>query len=133
VHGASSAWFRLKWITDFAALLHRQGGDETGRLFRRSQELGAGRAAGQALLLSDALDGTLDGNPGLRKQLDESAAERWLCRAAMRQLAGRSEPMEPTARPWGTARIHLTQFLLHPGPGFKLSELARQARYALLH
>jgi hypothetical protein len=132
VHGASSAWFRLKWITDFAALLHRRSGDDIARLHRRSQELGAGRAAGQALMLSDALYNTLDGNPDLRKQLDASAAERRLCRAAMRQLAGRTEPMEPTARPWGTARIHLTQFLLRPGLRFQLSELARQARYALL-
>lgn len=133
VHGASSAWFRLKWITDFAGLLHGRSGDEIERLYRRSQELGASRAAGQALLLSDALYATLGGSPGLRDELNASAANRWLYRAALRQLAGRTMPIEPTARPWGTTRIHLTQFLLHPGPGFKLSELTRQARYALLH
>ena len=60
VHGASSAWFRLKWISDFAALASRFEPAELDRLYQRSQELGAGRAAGQALLLADRLFGTLE-------------------------------------------------------------------------
>jgi predicted Zn-dependent protease len=36
---------------DFAALLHRRSDDEIERLYAASQRLGAGRAAGQALLL----------------------------------------------------------------------------------
>lgn len=131
VHGASSAWFRLKWIADLAALLHRKTAEEVARLHRRSRELGAGRAADQALLLADVLFGTLSHNRGLRSKLQADRISRWLCRQALRQLAGRSEPVEPTARLGGTARIHLTQFLLMPGLGFKASELVRQARAAL--
>jgi len=60
VHGASSAWFRLKWISDLAGVLHGQSGEMIERLFERSQALGAERAAGQALLLADRLFGSLD-------------------------------------------------------------------------
>ena len=131
VHGASSAWFRLKWITDFAALLHRRTPADIEHLYRRSQELGAGRSAAQALLLADALYGTLAENGELRAELRSSAQSRWLFRKAFRQLAERREPAEPTAQRWGTATIHSTQFLLLPGVGFKLSEFLRQTRAAL--
>lgn len=131
VHGASSAWFRLKWISDFAALLaHREPG-RLEQLYRRLQELGAGHAADQALLLADAFFQLLEANPELRVSLQRNSASRWLCRAAAWQLAGRPEPIEPTSRPLGTAMIHLTQFALLPGVRFKVSELVRQLRSAL--
>lgn len=128
VHGASSAWFRLKWIADFAGFLHGRGGEELDRLYRRSQNLGAGRAAGQALLLAHALFQSLERNSPLRESLELDRANRWLRDSALRQLAIGTEPSEPTERFLGTAKIHLTQFALLPGLGFKLSELARQAR-----
>lgn len=131
VHGASSAWFRLKWISDFTALIAGLPPDELERLYRRSQELSAGRAPAQALLLSDKLFGTLANAPDLKAELISYPANRLLYRAALDQLAGRSEPTEPTSRPLGTARIHWTQFLLLPGIGFKASEFVRQARAAL--
>jgi len=131
VHGASSAWFRLKWITDLAALLHPKPAEEIARLYDRSQALGAGRAAGQALLLADACYGTLAAIPDLRHALAADGRTRWLYHIAMRQLAGRREPVEPTARTGGTAAIHLSQFFLLGGPAFKASELVRQARAAL--
>lgn len=130
VHGASSAWFRLKWITDLAAVLQPKSGDELARLYRRSQELGAGRATGQALLLADVLYSTLDPCPALRQAIGADARTRWLFRLALSQLAGRPEPAEPTARPWGTLRIHFSQFFLLPGLGFKASEFIRQGRAA---
>jgi hypothetical protein len=126
VHGASSAWFRLKWISDFAALLDGRSGGEIGRLYRRSQELGAGRAAGQALLLADMLFNSLDPIPELRRQLTASGVTRLLGRAALRMMVSGCE--EPTERPLGTLTIHWTQFLLQPGIGFKVSELSRQAQ-----
>jgi hypothetical protein len=113
-------------------LLHRSDPTDVERLYQRSQDLGAGRAADQALLLADGLYGTLDGNGGLKTRLLGDSRSRRLYNAALRQLTGRREPIEPTARPWGTARIHLTQFFLLPGARFKLSEFARQAR-AVLH
>jgi hypothetical protein len=131
VHGASSAWFRLKWITDFAAMIHDCAPEELERLHRRSQELGAGRASGQALLLADALYGTLGDVKALKQSLERDRPTRRLLRTALRQLAGKSEPAEPTARPFGTWAIHYSQLLLRPGPAFKLGEFVRQARAAL--
>lgn len=125
VHGASSAWFRLKWISDFAALLHGQNADKIERLHRRSHDLGAGRAAGQALLLADRLFDVLQDIPSLRKELAHDRAARLLCRAAFRLMTKGSR--EPTERPLGTLAIHWTQFLLKPGFAFKFSELRRQA------
>jgi hypothetical protein len=130
VHGASSAWFRLKWITDVVALLQRSSG-QVERLYRRSQELGAGRAAAQALLLADAIYGTLSDFPELRRELKTDRANRRLCRLSLEQLAGREEPVEPTSVTGGTAVIHLSQLLLLPGLRFKAGELIRQARLAI--
>ena len=124
VHGAASAWFRLKWIADFAALLHRQPRQEVGRLYRRSQELGAGRAAGQALLLADALFGTLESSPELRKALSGDPMTRLLFRTALNQVTG--DATEPTEHRFGTMTIHWTQLLLLPGLAYKWRELTGQ-------
>ena len=131
VHGASSAWFRLKWVTDLAAFLHARPADEVTSLYDRSQELGAGRAAAHALLLADRLYGSLADCPGLKRSLAADSRSRWLYRQALRQRAGKNEPVEPTSVPGGTLRIHLTQFFLLPGISFKASEAVRQARAAL--
>jgi hypothetical protein len=130
VHGASSLWFRLKWISDLAGLIDGRSAHELEQLYARSQELGAGRAAGQALLLADRLFGTLGDSP-LRNRLTADVAVRRLAAAAFRQVAGRAEPREPTAIPLGTWRIHWTQLLLLPGARFALGEVARQLRDAV--
>jgi hypothetical protein len=125
VHGASSAWFRLKWISDFAGFVHRSGAN-VEHLYCRSQELGAGRAAGQALLLANELFGSLEDQPALRRELRRDKATVRLFHTALRLVAG--EPAEPTERLWGTWPIHRSQLALMPGAGFKLSELASQLR-----
>jgi hypothetical protein len=127
VHGASSAWFRLKWITDFAALIHVCSSAEIERLYERSQELGAYRAADQALLLANALYGSLEGS-NLKPQLLSDRTSRTLFEAALRQL---STAEEPTEAMFGTWRIHWTQLLLKPGLAFKVSEASRQIRDAI--
>lgn len=128
VHGASSAWFRLKWIADLAGLLHGLPLEDIERLYRGSQALGAQRAAGQALLLADRLFGTLKG-ASLRPTLAQDRTTAWLTDAAFQQLASSTEP---TDQRLGTWRIHLTQLLLKPGLRFKASEMARQIREALV-
>jgi hypothetical protein len=125
VHGASSAWFRLKWISDLAALLARAS-DRLDDLFERSQQLGAGRAVGQALLLAHRLFG-LGVDQRLLQSLEASAANRWLAETAMRQLLAD----EPSGRPFGTAAIHASQLFLLPGLRFKAAELRRQTAAAM--
>lgn len=124
VHGASSAWFRLKWIADFAGFLSGKNA-RINHFYRQSQQLVAGRAAGQALLLADELFGTLAENPDLRIELERDPGISRLFRAALSLL---SRNTEPTSQRWGTLPIHSTQLLLLPGAGYKLSEVARQAR-----
>lgn len=124
VHGASSAWFRLKWISDFAALIHGRSAKEIVHLYRRSQELGSERAAGQALLLADQLFDALDATRALREHLASDRTLRLICGAALRMMAGGTG--EPTDEPLGTLPIHWTQFLLGAGLDYKLSELWRQ-------
>ena len=128
VHGASSAWFRLKWISDFAALLNGMKARELERLYGRSQDLGAGRAAGQALLLADRLFGTLEEAPDLRHLVANDRWTRRLTDAAIRLL---TRAREPTDAFLGTWPIHWTQLLLQPGAWFKLSEIRRQLGSAL--
>jgi hypothetical protein len=122
VHGASSAWFRLKWITDVAALLHGQAEEEIERLYKRSQQLGAGRAAAQALILADRLYGIALSDE-LRIGIGVDRTNRWLARLAERQVEALHEPTEVL---FGTASIHLSQPFLLPGWRFKLSAVARQ-------
>jgi hypothetical protein len=130
VHGASSAWFRLKWITDFAAFVARFDGTEVERLYARSQQLGAGRAAGQALLLADRLYGTLRGLPDLKRELERDRGNRRLAEIGWRMLEPVRQPAEPTERRFGTVPIHLSQLLLQPSAGFKFAEGWRQLRVA---
>ncbi|MEO8548088.1 MAG: nucleotidyltransferase family protein [Sphingomicrobium sp.] len=122
VHGASSAWFRLKWITDLAALLHGCPPKEIERLYERSRQLGAGRAAAQALLLAAWVYGTAASSE-LKRKIGRTRAHRWLADAAWRQMVRRDEP---THSRFGTAMIHLTQLPLLPGVRFPLRELVRQ-------
>ena len=129
VHGASSAWFRLKWIADFAGLIAARSGTEIESLYRASQELGAGRAAGQALLLADCLFGSLEEASGLRSELFSDRTTRRLFEAAKGLLT--AEPREPTEKLGGTFTIHWTQLLLLPGAAYQFSEMTRQARRLL--
>jgi hypothetical protein len=125
VHGASSAWFRMKWIADLGALLSDRPPQEVERLYRRSQTMGAGRAAAQALLLCERLFAT-EMSPALAAELGSDRINRWLVSIALRKLAGRTLTAELDEKLLGTGTIHLMQFALLPGLGFKYAELRRR-------
>jgi len=124
VHGASSAWWRLKWLADLAALAGSDAA-QTERLYRRSQELGSGRAAAQALLLAADLLG-MPLSATLESALRTSWSNRRLTAAAKRLMNGRMPAEELHERRFGTWAIHWTQFLLLPSMPYKLRELMRQ-------
>lgn len=124
VHGASSAWFRLKWVCDLAALLHGKDHRQLERLHDRSRQLGAGRAAAQALLVAEAVF-EIGLSRSLRERLRASRLNRWLAHVAFRQLTAEREPLD---RPLGTVWIHATQLLMLPGAANLASELVRQFR-----
>ena len=125
VHGASSAWFRLKWIADLAGFLHGRDQSALVGFYAAAERLGAGRAPAQALILAQWLFGTT-----IDDQLERTMATRtnlWLARTALAQMLRG----EPTERLLGTVPIHLTQFLLVPGVRYKVAELRRQAASAV--
>jgi hypothetical protein len=125
IHGASSAWFRLKWIADVGALLAPFPPDEIEPLYRRAEALGAGRAAALALLLCHRLFET-PLPPALLAELRRDRATRWMLALSLRKLAGRAEAKELDQARLGTATIHLLQLGLAKGLRFKLGELRRQ-------
>lgn len=125
VHGASSAWFRLKWIADLFALHGEASPQLLTALYNRAKELGAGRSVDQALLLMDLLFG-IDLEMELRSRLKASRANRLLAGIAVTQLGAG----EPTNRRLGTMMIHASQLLLKPGVVFKAEETVRQLRSA---
>jgi hypothetical protein len=127
VHGAVSAWFRLKWIVDLVAFLRNTARDRIQEYYRHALSAGAGRAPGQALLLADRLS-LLELPLDLRTELRRDPMNRFLASLAHHTLI---QPVEPTARPLGTAAIHISQLLLLPGWRFKRSEIARQGRQIL--
>lgn len=124
VHGASSAWFRLKWIADLIALLSAAGGHNVDRLYGHALSKGAGRAPAQALLLADTLS-LVDLPPLLRGEMQRDRISRALSSLAARELLARREP---TQRMLGTAPTHLSQAFLPQGWKSGLSESSRRLR-----
>src|SRR5690606_15194640 len=100
VHGASSAWFRLKWIADLAGFLHGRGAQEVDRLADCAAALGAGRAASQALILVRWLFNG-DISDDLMRRI-ATPANIWLAKSALREMLRG----EPTERFLGTRMIH---------------------------
>ncbi|HZG47036.1 MAG TPA: nucleotidyltransferase family protein [Allosphingosinicella sp.] len=127
VHGASSGWFRLKWLADLGAFLAGQSPAEIERLYRRAGEFGAGRSAAQGLLLSSRLLGT-ELTRALEAELNADRVNRWLVKSAIRLMTGLNEATELHHRRLGTLPIHLMQLALLPGWRFKVSEASRQLR-----
>jgi hypothetical protein len=125
VHGATHAWSRLKWIADLAALLKDEQPAGIEHLYRRSIELGAGRAGGQALLLcADLFDTALP--PALDSELRGSRAHRYLAQVALKSMLRGGGETELDELTFGTAAIHLSHFRLMAGWRFKAAELKRK-------
>ena len=131
VHGSSSNWFRLKWITDVAGLLYAFDEAELIRFARRSQELGAGRAPAQALLLCAALFGFPFNNAASSLGLARSWVNRWLASSAMAELSGIHSLQEPTSRRFGTLRMHITHLTIGTAWTYGPSELYRKVHAQL--
>ncbi|MEO7409691.1 MAG: nucleotidyltransferase family protein, partial [Sphingomicrobium sp.] len=121
VHGASSAWFRLKWIADLSAFLSKPSRLEMLERYNSDSEWSANRSVLQALFLAQQLFHVPVGK--VLEGTNRGLAERMLAKVALAQLI---EPLEPTERKLGTLSIHLSQFILKRGFRFKWSELVTQ-------
>jgi hypothetical protein len=122
VHGACSAWYRLKWIADVSAILGRMDAGEVERVYRFARARSAGRAAAQALLLAQRLiDAPV--SSVLANELNGDPVNRMLVEVALRKLL---KAQEPTERFGGTAIFHLSRPFLLEGWAFALNDLGRQ-------
>ena len=128
VHGASSCWFRLKWIADFAALAARAGTLALDEAVVLVAAQGGQRPMAQALLLGDTLfGGILERDQ--RARLLDSRMNRHLLALSLDALAAD----EPTSRRFGTVPIHWNQLLTRSEAGPMIVEAARQLRVAWTH
>jgi len=113
VHGALHSWGRIKWLADFQALIARELPQEIERLYRHAQRAGAGRCAGQALLLSKRLLG-LGLSPVLAKELEGSRLMNRLAAGALELMIGPDPETEIPDRRFGTTLYTLAQLRLSP-------------------
>lgn len=105
LHGAHHAWGRLKWLADVAAWLGQKSPDEITKLYQGAQEVGAQRAAEQALLLCKTFFG-FELPDVLSNSIGRDRISRWLASIAMETIAGPESGLE------GSLKIGLSQFLL---------------------
>jgi hypothetical protein len=118
MHGAERAWFRLRWLADFAALATRTSPAALDETTSQAPRLGAGRTVAAALILSNRLLGTRI--PG---ELEADGATLRLVRLAVGAL---NNPQEPTGKRFGTVPLHLSQLLMVPGSHYFISEMIRK-------
>lgn len=125
VHGAQHAWSRLKWLADFNALASANTAD-IARRYRHAQGIGAGRCAGQALLLCrrlfdlalpDALAGELERDGGLQR----------LAAIALQTLTDEFAEAETGRGFFSKMRVMRGQFLLGRGMAFSIAQLRTEA------
>ncbi len=92
-HGAVSAWSRLKWLTDIAALLRPLGSEAIMGLHANAAAIGGGRCSAQALLLAEQVLG-LALPEGMAAMLSRDPAVRRLERLGLAEMGGRNETEE---------------------------------------
>ncbi len=125
VHGAASAWFRLKWLADLAALLAGTDQADTSRLFDRAVGLGAGVPAAAALILAHQLFGVAVAPDRLRGWV-RRAEIRLLVRASVASMTGSRGEVELAEAVFGTIWIHVAQLTMVPSLKGKIIEVRRQ-------
>ncbi|WP_423605561.1 nucleotidyltransferase domain-containing protein [Sphingomonas sp. MS122] len=123
VHGTRSAWVRLKWLADVAALLSRYEAAELDGLYRRLHALGTGRAAGVALLLCHQLLGVALPGALLAELRDDRRTERLAATAVAALTYGEGEGAFPDHSRLGF-RVRFARLGIAPGWRYLAAELA---------
>ena len=128
VHGAVTAWSRLKWLADLAAFVSDE--DEAGieRLYRRAVALAPGRSHAQALLLAKRLLGVPLGDE-LAKELRSDRVNRFLAGSALATMTQGGGVKELDEQAFGTARLNLSLLMLRQGWRYKAAEVGRKLPY----
>jgi hypothetical protein len=122
MHGALHWWNRLKWLADVNALLSSRSLEGAEDLLRAADARGAGRAAGQALLLCRKLLQT-PLTASLMAMLERSATMRWLEATALNAMTTGHGEHHPHDVQLGTTRGSLSTFLLSRSCRYYAAEL----------
>ena len=125
IHGSAHAWSRLKWLADLAAFLKSESEESVEQLHRRSIDRGAGRTAGQALLLCSSLL-ALPLRASFREELASDRATAYLVRVALKAIGGSAKVVELDELMFGTIGIHISHFFMAPGWPYKAWESRRK-------
>jgi hypothetical protein len=120
VHGAQHAWSRLKWLADFNALAAANAAD-LQRLYRHAQSIGAGRCAGQALLLCNRLF-ALSLPAALNEEIGADRTVERLARIAVETMSEDYAEAESGRSFGGALRVLFAQFLLGKGWAFLVAQ-----------
>jgi len=125
VHGAQHAWSRLKWLADFNALAAASGADLL-RLYRHAQSVGAGRCAGQALLLCNELF-ELCLPAALAGEIEQDRSLRRLATIAVETMCDDYAEANRRRSLGSALRVLLSQFLLGKGLAFLVAQYSAEA------
>jgi hypothetical protein len=125
VHGATHAWFRLKWLADLNALVASEDDAALMHRYRHAQACGAGLCAGQALLLcQEVLDRRLPG--ALEEELRASRRIGALVSIALQAMAASAREVRADPGSVMVARGVASQFLLGRGWRFFMTQCRLQ-------
>ena len=120
IHGASHAWFRLKWLADLAAI-RRQGDELDAALIARAKQNGTSRAVGQALMLCRDLYGL-----PLPRAAESGATVRLLAYLALKAMLAGNGAGELTEHRAVNTLVHASHFLLSAKPQYLATELRNE-------
>jgi hypothetical protein len=125
VHGGAHVWFRLKWLADVAALLHRVPVDVLERTAARAHALRLERPFHQALLLAHFLLAAPVWPQRLAAAKEDKTAWR-LAAAACQALNWRQSPSEPAETLWFNLWVSWQAFRLKSELRYRWAEFQDQ-------
>jgi hypothetical protein len=118
VHGATHAWFRLKWLADVAALLRKGGPEAMARLQHEAKRAGLQRPVHLAMSLSDALFGT-----GMPAGVRCDRATQLLLKQSIRAFTAGGGATDVYSGRFGTTRLRMGAYLLRNDRRYRARQL----------
>jgi Uncharacterised nucleotidyltransferase len=125
VHGSVHFWFRLKWVTDIAALLYRLRPEVIDGVASSAQMLGLHRPFHAALILAHKLMAAPVPIDILTKAQQDPSATK-LAIAGHRALNWNRSPGEPSETVWFNTWLSWHAFGLKPGLRYRWREFQTQ-------
>jgi hypothetical protein len=126
IHGSRHSWFRLKWIADVGALLHRLSAGELDAIARRASALGIERSLREAILLGHELLAARVPDALLAQARADRGANRRAV-AARRLMAVFGRDGDPFASFGLTTRLLIEEYRIRSDWRYRRALLGRHA------